>query len=226
MSLNFDGLLTLEYTNPTEFTNQYKSLMEYPDGTMRNKLNIKDHDKLHDTEYKIVNRNAIALLTNNQKPNIHINSVKDLQKIHKYLFMDIYDWAGQFRNWDFNKNGHDFFDRASFSSGISYIDSLLSQANAKTTIDKQDFAELLDTTNQLHPFPEGNGRSTKVFLQLLAKQHGQQLNYERHQDNLITALNDSNIPEIANHLDVTNIDHPSKIHSKAKESDHNPNFTL
>ena len=50
MSLNFDGLLTLEYTNPTEFTKQYKSLMEYPDGTMKNKLNIKDHDKLHDAE--------------------------------------------------------------------------------------------------------------------------------------------------------------------------------
>ena len=225
MSLNFDGLLTLEYTNPTEFTKQYKSLMEYPDGTMKNKLNIKDHDKLHDAEYKIVAKKSLDLLTNQGKQ-IQIKSVNQLITIHKYLFKDIYDWAGQFRNWDFNKNGHDFFDRASFSNGISYIDSLLNQANAKTTIDKQDFAELLDTTNQFHPFPEGNGRSTKVFLQLLAKQHGQQLNYERHQDNLITALNDSNIPEIANHLDVTNIDHPSRIHSKAKESDHNPNFTL
>ena len=225
MSLNFDGLLTLEYTNPNEFTKKYKSLMEYPDGTMKNNLNIKDHDKLHDAEYKIVAKKSLDLLTNQGKQ-IQIKSVDQLITIHKYLFKDIYDWAGQFRNWDFNKKGHDFFDRASFSSGISYIDSLLNQANAKTTIDKQDFAELLDTTNQLHPFPEGNGRSTKVFLQLLAKQHGQQLNYERHQDKLIIALNDSNIPEIANHLDVTNIDQPSRIHSKPKESDHNTNLTL
>lgn len=63
MSLNFDGLLTLEYTNPTEFTKQYKSLMEYPDGTIKNKLNIKDHDKLHDTEYKIVAKKSLDLLT-------------------------------------------------------------------------------------------------------------------------------------------------------------------
>lgn len=67
MSLNFDGLLTLEYTNPTEFTQQYKSLMEYPDGTMKNKLNIKDHDKLHDAEYKIVAKKSLDLLTNQGK---------------------------------------------------------------------------------------------------------------------------------------------------------------
>lgn len=69
-------------------------------------------------------------------------------------------------------------------------------------VSPQRYANLLDSINYLHPFREGNGRSTKCFLQCLAQNHGQAIDYDRDQEKFITAENASDIDSLAKLLQI------------------------
>lgn len=132
-----------------------------------------------------------------------IKSVNDLYKLHKLMFGDLYDWAGKKRQGNFNKNGYEFFDYLGFDQAEFYTNSLL--VDNKKPLPAESYASVLDSLNCMHPFREGNGRSTKVFMQAYAMNHGQQLNYERSGKEMIDALQSSNINEIAKLLDVKSL---------------------
>ena len=139
------------------------------------------------------------------KNGLKIKSTKELSDIHKMLFANVYPWAGQFRVYDISKGGTDFLPARQFNTGIKDIEQYLNQYNQKNKLNPKEYATLLDHINYLHPFPEGNGRSTKVFLQCLANNHGQKLNYERKQQAMIQCLNQADIDGIAHHLKVTDL---------------------
>lgn len=61
----------------------------------------------------------------------------------------------------------------------------------------EDYAQLMDLLNYMHPFREGNGRSTRLFLQCYAANHNQCIVYPLSNDDLIQALTDANVHEIA-----------------------------
>lgn len=205
--------------NETDFEIQFQKLMKYPNETWKNLANIKDPQKLQTFEYTEVAKQSIHIIKNGLK----IKSTKDLSDIHKMLFANVYPWAGQFRVYDISKGGTDFLPARQFNTGIKDIEQYLNQYNQKDKLDPKEYATLLDHINYLHPFPEGNGRSTKVFLQCLANNHGQELNYERNQQAMIQCLNQADVDGIANHLKVTDL---KLDYQKTNNQTHNENLTL
>lgn len=181
------------------------NLYKFSNGTLKNKLNITDPNKLHDVEYERAYKNSIDLMKNAKK--IKTNSLDDLSKIHQYMFGDIYYWAGVTRDNlpghpDLEKNGHQFMPNAMMSNATQFINNELQSTNQKKKPDENDYANLLMDINDLHPFYEGNGRSCKTFLQLVAKHHGQTIEYPRHQKELINALNNLEPEQVAKFITV------------------------
>lgn len=101
-------------------------------------------------------------------------------ELHFFLFQDVYVWAGKVRKVNISKSGKAFFDGERFDMGFKYLDSLikeyqlLDQAKLKDIANK--LAEILDAVNFLHPFREGNGRTQREFIRLLALEKGLTLN--------------------------------------------------
>ena len=100
--------------------------------------------------------------------------------IHKYLFQDVYSWAGQERVVEISKDGKQFFPTARFEMAFSYINRLLEEYRTIKRADKPQIAEklavTLDAVNYLHPFREGNGRAQREFIRVLALEKGYELN--------------------------------------------------
>ena len=101
-------------------------------------------------------------------------------KIHHYLFQDVYKWAGTVRTVNISKNGKPFFDGERFNNAFRYVNTLIIDYRKINRTDKkllaEKLAEILDNVNFLHPFREGNGRTQREFLRLLALEKGLKLN--------------------------------------------------
>ena len=96
------------------------------------------------------------------------------------MFQDIYSWAGKRRTVEISKSGKQFFPVSRFDNALNYIDALILEYKAVNENDEemlsQKLAEILDTVNYLHPFREGNGRTQREFIRLLAREKGWTLN--------------------------------------------------
>jgi cell filamentation protein len=114
-----------------------------------------------------------------EKP-IKIKGIDTLFEIHRYLFKDIYVWAGKKRTVEISKDGKQFFPTSHFDNAFRYIDQLIADFKKIPKDNKQliaeKLAEILDNVNCLHPFREGNGRTQREFLRLLAVEKGLTLN--------------------------------------------------
>ena len=141
-----------------------------------NKQNIKDPEKLKSIEADVSLLRSLELL---QNPEI-IEKTFDfnhLKSIHQFIFQDLYTWAGKPRSFDMLKNGDIFtlakelayYEKEVFKESIAF--SLL-----KAQPTHFEAVKSLSTTirkiNAFHPFPEGNGRTQRVFISTLAKEHG------------------------------------------------------
>jgi len=137
-------------------------------GILRNLQNISDPDVLLFVESSVVIKRLFEL---HQNP-IKIKSIDTLFEIHKYLFQDIYSWAGKKRLVEISKNDKQFFPISHFENAFRYIDQLIADFKKTPKENKiilaDKLAEILDTINYLHPFREGNGRAQREFLRLLA----------------------------------------------------------
>jgi cell filamentation protein len=137
-------------------------------GVLRNLAGVTDHETL-----TLVETGATAKRIRELQVNpIKIRNSATLLDIHKHLFQDVYVWAGQVRTVEISKGGKPFFPVKRFHIAFSYIDSLLAEYRMIDGNDKPQpaykLAEILDTVNYLHPFREGNGRTQREFLRLLA----------------------------------------------------------
>ena len=106
--------------------------------------------------------NAKKLFSNNDINNIEIGTTKGLQQIHKYLFNNLYDFAGQIRKENISKGNFRF-------ANTLYLKEIL---NKIETIKESTLDEIIDKyveMNIAHPFLEGNGRSTRIWLDLILK---------------------------------------------------------
>ncbi len=160
------------------FNNDYKYIDKeclYTDkdtGVLLNLQNIKDYAELVAFESLCV-ANRLEQL---HKEPFAVEYANDLLKIHKFLFQDVYSWASECRKVEISKGGRQFLPMHSFIQAFSYIDRLLSDYNTIDNMDKvgiaRKLAEILDNVNFLHPFREGNGRTQREFIRLLARQKG------------------------------------------------------
>lgn len=185
-------------TDEVRDTEWYRKKFLYPNGTLKNKLNITDAAELAQKEYLGSAVRALAFLRENKK----ITSVEDLKKIHQIMFGWLYDWAGQIRDYELIKGNTEFLEYTRIKFGIEEIDEKIKQLAAKKELADTDYAFLLDRLNYLHPFREGNGRSSKLFLQALAANHNQVIDYPRSNKELIMAQNNADINRIAQLIKV------------------------
>ncbi len=135
---------------------------------LRNKIGIRRQELLSDMERQITETKI--LMAPHVNPDILKGNFdqKHLQAIHKYLFGDIYDWAGELRKQGFISKGQSIFCYApmieSYARGIfsKMQCENFSQMSVKQCAEKM--AYYLSEVNALHPFREGNGRATRLFL--------------------------------------------------------------
>lgn len=145
-------------------------------GILKNLFDISDPDVLHFVESGAVTKRLKELYENP----IKIKGIESLFEIHRHLFQDIYAWAGRKRTVEISKDGKQFFPTSHFDNAFRYIDQLIVEFKKIPNNNKrklaEKLAEILDYINYLHPFREGNGRTQREFLRLLALEKGLVLN--------------------------------------------------
>lgn len=142
-----------------------------------NKLDIKDEELLKEYETSIV---ALKLTSLAKNKKIYPFTEEGFKQIHKYLFNEIYDFAGEYRLENILKENFRF-------SEYEYIEENISKIIKKIDIEKMkemDFATLCKTLseimadlNVLHPFREGNGRTIREFIREMAYVCGYDVNF-------------------------------------------------
>ena len=145
-------------------------------GLLKNLQDITDPDILLFVESGVVTKRLQELY---EKP-IQIKSIDSLFEIHRHLFQDIYAWAGKKRIVEISKDGKQFFPTSHFDNAFRYINQLIADFKKIPRVNKNQLAdklaEILDNVNYLHPFREGNGRTQREFLRLLALEKDLTLN--------------------------------------------------
>jgi cell filamentation protein len=106
-----------------------------------------------------------------------------LRAIHRHLFQDVYDWAGQLRTVEINKGGHQFQFRQYIEMGMGDVHRRLVRAGFLKGLPPADFAReagvIMGDVNYVHPFREGNGRTQAQYLKQLAARAGHTLDLKR-----------------------------------------------
>jgi cell filamentation protein len=99
-----------------------------------------------------------------------------LRAIHRHLFQDVYDWAGELRTLEISKDGEQFQFRQYVETGMADVHRRLERDNYLKGLSAPEFcskaAEILGDVNYVHPFREGNGRTQLHYLKQLAEQAG------------------------------------------------------
>ena len=150
----------------------------YPNSrTLKNKFDIRDYDELLEAERRLTKYRTRELFEN---PIIGSFDLLHLQKIHAYLFQDLYDWAGEIRTVDIAKG--DLFCRVfTIESEANRIFTELKNEKYLKNLSVTDFGKRLayyfGEINALHPFREGNGRTQREFIRQLAFQNNYYLSY-------------------------------------------------
>lgn len=127
-----------------------------------NKLGISDSAELAKTEEKISKKKAVELFESSYLNNYEAGTFRMLSAIHKYLFDQIYDFAGKVRNANIAKGNFRFAPVLYLQSAIENIEKM-----PQSTFD--EIIEKYVEMNVAHPFREGNGRSTRIWLDLILK---------------------------------------------------------
>ncbi len=129
---------------------------------LENKLGIKNSTELAINEEKISKRKAIEIFENGYLNNLAAGTFDSLSQIHKVMFEDIYYFAGQIRTVNIAKGNFRFASAIYLETALKQIDKM-PQSNFDEIIEK--YIEM----NIAHPFREGNGRSMRIWLDLILK---------------------------------------------------------
>lgn len=129
---------------------------------LKNKLGITNSSELAREEEKLSKRKAVELFQKGLLDSFEIGTFMGLAKIHKYLFSDIYDFAGKIRDVNIAKGNFRFAPLMYLEAALNNID-YMPQSTFDEIIEK--YVEM----NIAHPFREGNGRSIRIWLDLILK---------------------------------------------------------
>lgn len=158
---------------------------------LENKLGITDSAELAREEERISKKKAKELFESGKLNQLEAGTFQTLVKIHKYLFQDIYDFAGELRNVNLAKGGFRFAPLMYLQAAIENIEKM-PQATYDEIIEK--YVEM----NIAHPFREGNGRSTRIWLDLILKKELKKvIDWSRvDKDNYLSAMERSPIKDL------------------------------
>lgn len=130
--------------------------------TIQNKLGITDSFELAQAEERISKQKAIELFESGRLDKLDAGTFESLSEIHKFLFEDIYDFAGEIRTVNIAKGNFRFAPLMYLTEALKNIDEM-PQSDFEQIIEK--YVEM----NIAHPFREGNGRSMRIWLDLMLK---------------------------------------------------------
>ena len=144
--LNHDGIIALGKQFPSKNANRFIEWFTYSAESIDGKSKTK----------------AYALFETSFVDSIEVGTTKGLQQIHAYIFGGLYDFAGQIRTKNIAKGGYRFEHTQHLSNTLKQIDNM----------PQNNFTEIVEkyvAMNKAHPFMEGNGRSMRIWLDLLLK---------------------------------------------------------
>ena len=130
--------------------------------TLENKLGITSSAELATQEERLSKKRALELFESGMLDKLEPGTFRTLQVIHKQLFMDIYDFAGKVRSVNIAKGGFRFVPAMYLLDALKQIERM-----PQSTFD--EIIEKYVEMNVAHPFREGNGRSTRIWLDLILK---------------------------------------------------------
>lgn len=129
---------------------------------LKNKLGINNQIALSKVEEKLSKQKAKQLFDSGDINKVDIGTFEGLSFIHEYLFGDIYDFAGKVRDVNIAKGDFRFAPVMYLEASLKHIDTM-AQSNFDEIIEK--YVEM----NIAHPFREGNGRATRIWLDTILK---------------------------------------------------------
>jgi cell filamentation protein len=135
---------------------------------LNNKLGITDSAELARTEERISKKRAVELFESGRLDELEAGMYAALAEIHRTLFGEIYDFAGKIRDDNLAKGNFRFASAMYLKTALEHIDSM-PQSTYDEIIEK--YVEM----NIAHPFREGNGRSTRIWLDLILKKELRQV---------------------------------------------------
>lgn len=147
---------------------------------LRNKPGLESEAALRSFEYE---RSAARSVQLQDRPITGRFDLEHLKAIHKHLFQDVYDWAGQTRSINISKGGSSFTKVEGIETAAARLSHKLQAENHLQGLDKSTFTKRLTEHfagwNSLHPFREGNGRASREFAGQLARDAGYVLDQRR-----------------------------------------------
>ena len=129
---------------------------------LENKIGITDSVELARVEEKVSKKRALELFESGYLNSLEAGSFKTLAEIHKYLFEQIYDFSGKVRTVNIAKGNFRFAPVMYLKAALESVEKM-PQSTFDESIEK--YVEM----NIAHPFREGNGRSTRIWLDLMLK---------------------------------------------------------
>lgn len=158
---------------------------------LENRLGLTDSAELARAEEKISKKKALWLFESGTLDTLPVGTFPALQAIHKCLFEDIYDFAGQMRSVNLAKGNFRF-------APVMYLDAALANIEKMPQSTFDEIVEKYVEMNIAHPFREGNGRSTRIWLgQMLKSGIGQVVDWSKvDKEDYLLAMERSPIRDI------------------------------
>ena len=128
----------------------------------KNKLGIEEPLELAKAEERITKIKAIKLFETGKLYLFEVGTFKGLAEIHKYLFEDVYDFAGKIRTENISKSNFRY-------ASVMYLEDALKKIENMPQSNFDEIIEKYIEMNIAHPFREGNGRSTRIWLDMILK---------------------------------------------------------
>lgn len=157
-------------------------------GVLFNKLGLRDEDTLAAAEAQIVAWRTIEL---RQSPIPGCYDLEHLQAVHRHLFQDVYEWAGELRDINISKGSSFFAAFNHLEVSAEAIFRRLADERHLQGLDPATFsaraADYLGEINALHPFREGNGRAQREFMNHVAAESGFVIQWENAKPSAIEA---------------------------------------
>ena len=129
---------------------------------MDNKLGITNQSELAREEERITKLKALELFDSKKINDFEVGTFKGLSQIHRYLFEDVYSFAGEIRKVNIAKGNFRF-------ASVLYLEDILKKIDNMPQDNFDNIISKYVEMNVAHPFREGNGRSTRIWLDMILK---------------------------------------------------------